>query len=97
MFDPVLCVVLCVARSDVDLKTCSAQEYLRVAVFPALNSALTLLDRIRPNEPVDWLAVELLRHSAAVRNGMTTLTAKRQAQAIAEQQHKTDLAVPARI
>ena len=80
-----------------DLKTCSARDYLVAAVYPALNAALQELDRVRPNEPVDWLAVELCRIAHTQRTAQQLLTDKLAAQQRAEQQHKADLAVAARI
>ncbi len=50
-----------ILHSTVDLKECSAQEYLRVTIYPTLNTGLSLLDRIRPNDPIDWLAVYLYK------------------------------------
>lgn len=42
-----------------DPLTCSAEQYLAHIIFPTLNESLTVLDRIRPEDPVEFLAVYL--------------------------------------
>lgn len=47
-----------------DLQTCAAQEYLARTVFPALNHALQMLEHVRPEEPVEYLAMQLYKEAS---------------------------------
>jgi ribose 1,5-bisphosphokinase PhnN len=48
------------------LQTCPAQEYLEHTVFPALVPALETLDVLRPSDPVEYLAMLLLKQDQTV-------------------------------
>eukprot|EP00823_Brevimastigomonas_motovehiculus_P003593 TRINITY_DN2218_c0_g1_i1.p1 TRINITY_DN2218_c0_g1~~TRINITY_DN2218_c0_g1_i1.p1 ORF type:complete len:410 (+),score=170.81 TRINITY_DN2218_c0_g1_i1:59-1288(+) len=54
-------------HSDLDLKTCSPQDYLKATVFPLLYAGLNHVDSVRPSDPVELLALFLLRQSYLIR------------------------------
>lgn len=50
-----------------DLQTCSVQDYLQRTIFPTLYPALDMLERLRPADPVDFLAVYLYQQASTQR------------------------------
>lgn len=46
---------------SVDLKTCDANEYLRRTVLGSLMRSLEIIDAVRPSDPIEYLALSLLR------------------------------------
>lgn len=47
-----------------DLKNCLPQDYLKRVIFPYLAPGLALLDKVRPDDPVGWLALYLVKESS---------------------------------
>jgi len=52
---------------ELDLQTCSAQEYLARTVYPLLAPAMQLLDDVRPADPVEYLALQLSKEAQTQR------------------------------
>ena len=61
------------AVQDFDLSTCSAQEYLSRTIYPTLAPLLTALDQIRPSNPVEYLALSLIREASTTRERVAQL------------------------
>jgi len=66
-----------------DLQNCLPQDYLKRTVFPCLAAGLTLLDTVRPADPVDFLAMYLHRSA--------TTTTRKVAEMREQQRLRTEL------
>ena len=72
------------------LATCPPQEYLERVIFPALTPALETLDVLRPTDPVEYLALLLLKQEQTLRSqvachrAVEQLRAALRAQVVAE-------------
>lgn len=73
--------------SVVDLKTCPPDVYLQHTVIPTLLPALQILDTVRPADPVEFLALHMLKQEQITR--VQTL----EAQAIADLKEKLTIQV----
>jgi len=67
-FDPLLHILPKEGgESGIDLKTCSPQDYLKATLYPFLNPALEKINRERPEDPVEFLAMYLYNTAATTK------------------------------
>ena len=55
------------------LSTCSVQDYLKATIYPFLDQALQLLDIVRPDDPVEFLAVHLYKAAQETKQNVKEL------------------------
>ncbi len=63
-----------------DLKSCTPQEYLCRTIYPTLIPALQMLDTMRPSDPVEFLAMCMLRDEHMARVQLAQLKKVREAE-----------------
>lgn len=93
-FDPVIDVP---QGKEFNIKTCSPQEYLQRTVFPILNSALTLIERERPPDPIEYLALYLYRDASSQYKRVRQLEEIHALRQQLTQEMKAEYSVPGRI
>lgn len=98
-FDPLLDIP---PKSDEErlrreLKTCSAQEYLKRVLYPMLHPALERVDRERPEDPVEMLALYLYRSASTSRKRVKELTELKSVKTQLRDEIKKDYDVRGRI
>lgn len=55
------------------LKACTPQEYLCITVYPVLAPLLTRVDKLRPNDPVSFLALSMYQQASEHRSEVQQL------------------------
>jgi hypothetical protein len=55
--------ILSNAATNPDENELNVEDYLTLHLYPSLNSSLALLDKLRPADPIDFLALELFRRA----------------------------------
>lgn len=53
--------------AELDLKTCSPQDYLKATLYPALYPAMTKIQMERPGDPIEYLAFYLYAHATTTK------------------------------
>jgi len=68
-FDPLIDIPAKELGGDgsIDLLTCSPQDYLKTTLYPYLNPALESIQRERPGDPLEYLAVYLYKSATTAK------------------------------
>jgi ribose 1,5-bisphosphokinase PhnN len=80
-----------------DLQNCLPQDYLKRVVFPYLAPALSMMERIRPADPVNWLALQLYKDASETKSTVAELTRAKQMRLEIRRKQANEFAIEGRI
>lgn len=81
----------------VDLSTCSVEEYLSRTVYPLLQPALSIIDTVRPADPIEYLALILYESSNTNRAATIELEQLESIKSALKQQLTAEYSLPGRV